>query len=404
MRKGFAQAILFGSWIVCFTAGLAVGGGLRSPNSPPAERAAAAGAKAAAEGAAAPASAPTAAANPPVTPAAAAAAPSTTRTTPLTTEEQSTIELFRSASPAVVFITSIALRRDVWTLNPIEIPAGSGSGFVWDKQGHIVTNFHVIQNANVAEVTLADHTTWKATLVGAAPDKDLAVLRIEAPASDLHPIPVGGSTDLMVGQSVYAIGNPFGLDQSLTTGVISALGREIESRTQIPIRDVIQTDAAINPGNSGGPLLDSGGRLIGVNTAIASPSGASAGVGFAIPVDTVHWVVPHLIEHGKLVRPALGVHIASNQVAESLGVEGALVLDVVGGSGAEAAGIRPSRRAASGRVVLGDVIVAVGGEAVKSASDLSYALERHRVGEKVQVTVLRDQRRVELQITLMSAS
>ena len=203
---------------------------------------------------------------------------------------------------------------------------------------------------------------------------------------------------------MYAIGNPFGLDQSLTTGVISALGREIESRTQIPIRDVIQTDAAINPGNSGGPLLDSAGRLIGVNTAIASPSGASAGVGFAIPVDTVNWVVPHLIQHGKLMRPALGVQVASNQVAESLGVEGALVLDVVGGSGAEAAGIRPSRRAASGRVVLGDVIVAVDGEAVKSASDLSYALERHKVGEKVRVTVLRNQQRVELQITLMSAS
>jgi len=407
MRKGFAPAILFGSWIVCFTAGLAVGGGLRVPSAPPAEDASPAGGKPTSGTAAAPA--PSAAANPSVTPAAARApaARSTTpssRATPLTADEQATIELFRSASPSVVFITSIALRRDVWTLNPIEIPAGSGSGFVWDKQGHIVTNFHVIQNANVAEVTLADHTTWKATLVGAAPDKDLAVLRIEAPTADLHPIPVGGSTDLLVGQSVYAIGNPFGLDQSLTTGVISALGREIESRTQIPIRDMIQTDAAINPGNSGGPLLDSGGRLIGVNTAIASPSGASAGVGFAIPVDTVHWVIPHLIEHGKLVRPALGVQIASNQVAESLGVEGALVLDVVGGSGAEAAGIRPSRRAASGRVVLGDVIVAVDGEAVKSASDLSYALERHRVGEKVQVTVLRDQRRVELQITLMSAS
>jgi S1-C subfamily serine protease len=207
-----------------------------------------------------------------------------------------------------------------------------------------------------------------------------------------------------VGQFVYAIGNPFGLDQSLTTGVISALGREIDSRTQVPIRDVIQTDAAINPGNSGGPLLNSAGRLIGVNTAIASPSGGSAGVGFAIPVDTVHWVVPDLIQHGKLVRPALGVHIAPNQVALSLGVEGALVLDVVPGSGAEAAGIRPSRRAASGRVVLGDVIVAVDREVVKSGGDLALVLEKRRVGEKVQVTVVRDQRRVELQITLMSAS
>jgi S1-C subfamily serine protease len=331
-----------------------------------------------------------------------AAAPS--RSHALTAEEQATIELFRSASPGVVFITSTAIRRDAWTLNPIEIPAGSGTGFVWDKEGHIVTNFHVIQNANSAEVTLADHSTWKATLVGAAPEKDLVVLHIDAPSADLHPIPVGGSSELMVGQAVYAIGNPFGLDQSLTTGVISALGREIGSRTQMPIRDVIQTDAAINPGNSGGPLLDSGGRLIGVNTAIASPSGASAGVGFAIPVDTVHWVVPDLIQHGKLVRPALGVQVASNPVAQSLGVEGVLVLEVIEGSGAQEAGIRPTRRVASGRVVLGDVIVAVDGEPVQNSGDLALMLEKKQIGEKVKVTVLRDQKPVELEIRLMSAS
>ncbi|HWN80867.1 MAG TPA: trypsin-like peptidase domain-containing protein, partial [Candidatus Udaeobacter sp.] len=309
----------------------------------------------------------------------------------------------RAASPSVVFITSMAVRRDAWTLNPIEIPAGSGSGFVWDKQGHIVTNFHVIQNANSAEVTLADHSTWKATLVGAAPDKDLAILHIDAPAADLRPIQAGGSSDLLVGQTVYAIGNPFGLDQSLTTGVISALGREIESRTQVPIRDVIQTDAAINPGNSGGPLLDSGGRLIGVNTAIASPSGASAGVGFAIPVDTVNWVVPDLIAHGKLVRPALGVQVASNPVAQSLGVEGVLVLEVIQGSGAEEAGIHPTRRANSGRVMLGDVIVAVDGEPVQTSGDLALVLEKRKVGDKVKVTVIRDQKKVDLEIRLMSA-
>jgi S1-C subfamily serine protease len=331
-----------------------------------------------------------------------AAAPS--RSPGLNPEEQATIELFRSASPCVVFITSTALRRDAWTLNPIEIPAGSGTGFVWDKEGHVVTNFHVIQNANSAEVTLADHSTWKATLVGAAPEKDLVVLHIDAPSADLHPIPIGGSSELQVGQAVYAIGNPFGLDQSLTTGVISALGREIGSRTQMPIRDVIQTDAAINPGNSGGPLLDSSGRLIGVNTAIASPSGASAGVGFAIPVDTVHWVVPDLIEHGKLVRPALGVQVASNPVAQSLGVEGVLVLEVIQGSGAQEAGIRPTRRVASGRVVLGDVIVAVDGEPVQNSGDLALTLEKKQVGEKVKVTVLRDQKPVELQVRLMSAS
>ena len=394
MRSTLAPALVFGSWIACFTAGLAVGGGFKSPHPPAPEASAVASPTG---GTVAPPTVVPAQATQPT-----AAAPS--RSHVLTAEEQATIELFRSASPGVVFITSTAIRRDAWTLNPIEIPAGSGTGFVWDKEGHVVTNFHVIQNANSAEVTLADHSTWKATMVGAAPEKDLVVLHIDAPSADLHPIPVGGSSELMVGQAVYAIGNPFGLDQSLTTGVISALGREIGSRTQMPIRDVIQTDAAINPGNSGGPLLDSGGRLIGVNTAIASPSGASAGVGFAIPVDTVHWVVPDLIQHGKLMRPALGVQVASNPVTQSLGVEGVLVLDVIQGSGAQEAGIRPTRRGASGRVVLGDVIVAVDGEPVRNSGDLALMLEKKQVGEKVKVTVLRDQKPVELEIRLMSAS
>jgi len=401
MRSTLATALVFGSWIACFTAGLAVGGGFKGERPPANEASAGAGQ---ATGTAPAAPAPTPVVQTQAAPPATSAPSALGRSHELTHEEQSTIELFRSASPSVVFITSIALRRDVWTLNPVEIPAGSGSGFVWDKQGHIVTNFHVIQSANAAEVTLADHSTWKATLVGAAPEKDLAVLHIDAPASDLHPIPVGGSSDLLVGQAVYAIGNPFGLDQSLTTGVISALGREIESRTQMPIRDVIQTDAAINPGNSGGPLLDSGGRLIGVNTAIASPSGASAGVGFAIPVDTVDWVVPDLIAHGKLVRPALGVQVASNPVAQSLGVEGVLVLEVLQGSGAEEAGLRPTRRAASGKVLLGDVIVAVDGAPVANGGDLALVLEKRKIGERVKVTVVRDQKKVDLQIRLMPAS
>ena len=323
----------------------------------------------------------------------------------LRSEERATIELFRTASPSVVFITSLALRRDAFTLNSLEIPQGSGSGFIWDKKGHVVTNYHVIMNANAAQVTLADHSTWKATLVGAAPEKDLAVLKIDAPAAQLFPLPVGSSHDLLVGQSVLAIGNPFGLDQSLTTGIISALGREIESVTRIPIRDVIQTDAAINPGNSGGPLLDTGGRLIGVNTSIYSPSGASAGVGFAIPVDTVRWVVPDLIAHGKLVRPMLGVQVASNQVAQSLGVnDGALVMDVVRGSGAEGAGLEPTRRSNSGQIILGDVIVAVDGERVKNSNDLLLLLEQKRAGDRVEVTVRRERKEVPIQVTLKTAS
>jgi S1-C subfamily serine protease len=217
----------------------------------------------------------------------------------LAEDEKTTIAIFRQASPSVVHITTLALRQDAFSLDLFQIPRGTGSGFVWDQDGHVVTNYHVIQGADAARVTLADQSSWTARLVGAYPDKDLAVLMIDAPKNRLRPIPVGTSHDLQVGQKVFAIGNPFGLDQSLTTGVISALGREIESVTRQTIKDMIQTDAAINPGNSGGPLLDSAGRLIGVNTAIFSPSGAYAGIGFAIPVDEVNRVVPKLIRHGK---------------------------------------------------------------------------------------------------------
>ncbi len=202
-------------------------------------------------------------------------------------DEKATIAVFQNDAPSVVHITSIQVRRDQLSLNEMEIPAGVGSGFIWDTAGHIVTNFHVIEGASRAQVILSDGTAFSAEIVGQAPDKDLAVLRIDAPAQKLLPLPVGQSASLKVGQKVLAIGNPFGLDQTLTTGVISGLGREIKSVTQRPIHDVIQTDASINPGNSGGPLLDSSGRLIGVNTAIYSPSGANAGIGFAVPVDTV---------------------------------------------------------------------------------------------------------------------
>jgi S1-C subfamily serine protease len=208
--------------------------------------------------------------------------------------------------------------RLVLSLNVQQVPRGTGTGFVWDASGHIVTNFHVIQGANGAKVTLADQTTFDAELVGAFPDRDLAVLRIEAPKDKLPPIAVGSSRDLMVGQRVYAIGNPFGLDQTLTTGIVSALNREIESFNSRTIRGVIQTDAAINPGNSGGPLLDSAGRLIGVNTQIASPSGASAGIGFAIPVDEVNRIVPRLIRDGRFVRPAIGVSAGPPGLSQAL--------------------------------------------------------------------------------------
>jgi S1-C subfamily serine protease len=314
--------------------------------------------------------------------------------------EQRTIRLFEESSPSVVYITSVSLSSGLFRRNISELPVGTGSGFVWDDRGHIITNFHVIQGADGARVTLSDRSTWEAKLVGVAPEKDLAVLKIDAPAERLRPIPVGSSLDLRVGQAVFAIGNPFGLDQTLTTGIISALGREIVSVARIPIRDVIQTDAAINPGNSGGPLLDSIGRLIGVNTAIYSPSGASAGIGFAIPVDVVSWVVPDLIAHGRVRRPTLGVDLATPQLSRRLGLDGALVLEVAPGSGAAEAGVRPTTRNRLGQIELGDVIVAVDNAPVRSSAELMLALERRNPGETVTVTVLRGRQRLDLRVTL----
>ncbi len=320
----------------------------------------------------------------------------------LTKEEGATIRLFEEASPSVCFITTSNLRRDYFNRNATEVPSGSGSGFVWDKKGHIVTNYHVIQRADRAKVSMSDQTVWDAKLVGIAPDKDLAVLRIEAPAKDLQPIPVGTSEDLKVGQSVYAIGNPFGLDYTLTTGIVSALGREIQSVSGIPIRDAIQTDAAINPGNSGGPLLDSSGRLIGVNTSIYSPSGASAGIGFSIPSDIVSWVVPELIEFGELKRPTIGIQLAPPNTARRLNLEGVLVIGVIKDSAAERAGIQPTYRDRSGRIRIGDVIVALNGEKVKSQNDLFLALEKYEAGDQVNITVRRveEEKEVELALTL----
>ena len=318
----------------------------------------------------------------------------------LFSDERSTINLFRQASPSVVNITTIGVERDLFTLNLYQIPQGTGSGFVWDRNGDIITNFHVIQNADSAQVTLADQSNWKARVVGVAPDKDLAVLRIDAPANRLRPLPIGTSKDLQVGQSVYAIGNPFGLDQTLTTGVISALNREIESVTRRPIQGVIQSDAAINPGNSGGPLLDSAGRLIGVNTAIYSPSGASVGIGFAIPVDTVNRIVPELIRSGKIIRPGLGIQIADDQIAQRLGVTGILVVDVARGSAAAKAGIQPTRRDAEGRLRLGDIITALDGKKVESPNDLYLLLEKYKIGDAVNISILRNGKTVETKVAL----
>ena len=315
--------------------------------------------------------------------------------------EKSNIAIYKQTMPSVVHITSMSVQRDEWNLNAQEVPEGTGSGFVWDKAGHVVTNFHVIKGADAAHVTLADHTTWSASLVGVAPDKDLAVLRIDAPRDKLVPILVGTSTDLQVGQMAYAIGNPFGLDLTLTTGVISALGREIQSVTKRSIKNVIQTDAAINPGNSGGPLLDSAGRLIGVNTAIYSPSGSNAGIGFAIPVDEVNRVVPQLIKNGKVERPGLGVQVAHDQLARQLGIrKGALLVRTFKNGPAAKAGLRPTRQDRFGRIQLGDIILAVEDKPIEKANELFDILETYKIGDTVTLTVLREDEEIQIKATL----
>ncbi len=301
-------------------------------------------------------------------------------------DEQSTIDVFSQFSRSVVHITSLETHRDRMTLDVSEIPQGTGSGFVWDQSGHIVTNFHVVQMGDRASVTLQDGSTYAATIVGTAPDKDLAVLHIDAPAQKLLPLPVGQSAALKVGQKVLAIGNPFGLDQTLTTGVISGLGREIKSVTQRSIFDVIQTDASINPGNSGGPLLDSSGRLIGINTAIYSPSGANAGIGFAVPVDTINQFVPQLIKFGKLTRPGLGINILSDQVAAQQKIDGVVIVGVTADGPAGRAGITGAKPAQGGWV-LGDVIVKLDVTEVHRSSDLFRALDAHKVGDQVDLII-----------------
>jgi S1-C subfamily serine protease len=314
-------------------------------------------------------------------------------------DEQSTIALFKRASPAVVHITNLGLLRQRFSLSATEVPQGTGSGFLWDERGHVVTNFHVIDKGSKFKVTLADRSEWDAEYVGAAPNHDLAVLRIQAPRGRLSALAVGRSAGLAVGQKVFAIGNPFGLDQTLTTGIISGLGREIRSVSNHKISDVIQTDAAINPGNSGGPLLDSAGRLIGINTAIVSPSGAYAGIGFAVPVDTVARVVPQLITKGRVTRPGLGIVPAPNYLAQRLGVRGVIVTDVSTEGAAKQAGLRPAMRYDDGSMEL-DVIVSLDGKAVERVEDLFDFLDQRSIGDVVEVGVRRGSKILTLPVTL----
>jgi S1-C subfamily serine protease len=320
----------------------------------------------------------------------------------LAESEKANMEIYDQSAPSLAQVTNVAMQRsDFFSLDVQAVPKGVGSGFVWDQDGHIVTNYHVVEGADSAQVTLADHKTYTARQVWAYPDQDIAVLWIDVSRDKLRPIMIGSSHDLKVGQITYALGDPFGLDQTMTVGIVSALNRTIQSANGRPIVGVIQTSAAINPGNSGGPLLDSAGRLIGMNTAILSPSGAFAGIGFAIPVDEINRIVPELIQHGKVVRPRMGVRLAPDELAKQAGVDhGALIMKVVPDSGAAKAGLQGTRREDSGKIVLGDVIVALDGNPIESSEDLYSALQKHKAGDIITLTIIRDGKRQDVKVTL----
>jgi S1-C subfamily serine protease len=316
----------------------------------------------------------------------------------LSRSEHQVINIFRQSSPSVVHITSMSLLRSRFNLATYEREEGSGTGFIWDRKGHIVTNYHVIKQGNLAQVALSlpseksadgdPQQIFEATLIGAAPNKDLAVLKINTPTQLLKPLPLGQSSTLQVGQSVLAIGNPFGFDQTLTTGVISGLGREIKSVTRRVIKGVIQTDAAINPGNSGGPLLNSLGQLIGVNTAIYSPSGAYAGIGFAVPVDTVKRVVPQLIKYGGEVRPSLGIDLDEGRLSHRYRLPGTLIIRVDPNSDAKKAGLNGVRWSRQG-LILGDIILAINNIKTPNAEAIYQALDQQTVGQEITLTIQR---------------
>ena len=319
-------------------------------------------------------------------------------------DERNTINIFQRTSPSVVFISTTDKRINPWNRTVSEIPSGTGSGFIWDNKGHVVTNFHVIKNSSSATVRLSDQRTYPATLVGASPRHDLAVLKINIPIDRPAPVPIGSSKDLLVGQKVYAIGNPFGLDYTLTTGIISALGRSIDSDAGGRIENLVQTDAAINPGNSGGPLIDSAGRLIGINTAIFSPSGSSSGIGFAIPVDNVNRVIPQLIASGRYTRPILGVQLDeryNNALKSRYNINGVVVLAVTNNSGAERAGLI-GIKSQDNRGSLGDIIQKINGRQVNTVEDFFDVLDEYNVGDEVELTLLRGNAEVKVKVPLTS--
>ena len=319
----------------------------------------------------------------------------------LTEDERNTIDIVKKNKNSVVYVTNIQLVRDFWYGSEEKMPRGSGSGFMWDDQGHIVTNFHVIEDGVEFLVTLPNQEQRQAKLVGKEESRDIAVLKLEGNTSGLFPITPGTSKDLLVGQKVVAIGNPFGFDYTVTKGIVSALGRKILGAGGVSIPNMIQTDASINPGNSGGPLLNSSGELIGMNTMIVSPSGASSGVGFAVPVDIIKKTVPELIRFGKVQHPGLGVTFLPEQYARRADVQGVVIMVVETNSAAYEAGLRGMSRDRYGRTYVNDVITAVDKTPVKSYDDLFSALENYKIGDSVTLTVLRSEKSRPVKIQLI---
>ncbi len=318
----------------------------------------------------------------------------------LATDEQNNIEVYKIISPGVAFITSTSYRRDFF--GGVQEGQGSGSGSVIDDQGHILTNYHVVEGAQKLSVSFAGDKTYPAKYIGGDPDTDLAVIKVEAPRDQLTVVPLGDSDRLSVGQKVLAIGNPFGLDRTLTTGVISGLQRPIRARNDRPIEGAIQTDASINPGNSGGPLLDSHGRMIGINSQILSPSGASAGVGFAVPVNIAKRIVPELIRNGMVRRPKLGIGSRDVNTLRGMPVEeGVLIIQLTPGGSAAAAGLRGTTQTEEGDISLGDIIVGIDGDKVRNNDDLYRILDKRQIGDVVKVEVLRDNARLNVQVRLL---
>jgi 2-alkenal reductase len=313
--------------------------------------------------------------------------------------EQATINIFNNASPSVAYIFTENAVRGFFGAR--EVRQGAGSGFLWDDRGHVVTNFHVIEGAQRIQVRMIDGKALEATYVGGSRDYDLAVIRLRNPPAEILPIPIGSSSDLKVGQAVFAIGNPFGLSRSLTTGVISALNRRLPTAAGREVVGVIQTDAAINPGNSGGPLIDSAGRLIGVNTAIISRSGSSAGIGFAVPVDVVNQVVPQLISKGKMPRPGIGIEALSEEDGASLGVEGVVIDRVMPNGSADKAGLMGIDYR---NRVLGDIILAIDGQEVTNIVELVRIMQKYKIGQTMTLTVKRGDKVRKVKVVTMDIS